>query len=188
LIHRRRLHDVLDASGGVVWVTGPALAGHRAVPVSTVIDQLWPDADGDLAKGSLEATLHRARKALDEPAAITSRQGTLGLEVTTVGVDAARLHAWLARVEGELQSAAHDPSSLRPWCEDLCRQYPGPIAVPYELTNAAEPARRQLTAQVAKLASKLVAHARRAADTAYADEFLRLLVARDPALARLIRD
>jgi LuxR family transcriptional regulator, maltose regulon positive regulatory protein len=44
-----------------------ALAGHRAVPVSTVIDQLWPDADGDLAKGSLEATLHRARKALDEP-------------------------------------------------------------------------------------------------------------------------
>ena len=165
-----------------------ALAGRRTVAVSTVVDQLWPDADGDLAKGSLEAALHRARKALDEPAAITLRQGEVSLNLAMVGVDLARLQTWLTRLEDQLQSATHEPPALRQWCEDLCRLYPGPITVPYELSIAAAPARQQLTEKLARVASKLVIQTRRAADTAYADEFVRQLVARDAAMARLIRD
>ncbi len=166
-----------------------ALAGHRQVPVATVVDQLWPDAQGDLAKGSLEATLHRARKALDEPAAITLAQGELALARAFVGIDVARLQVWLEWLDGQLQPAAvHDAATLRAWCDDLLRRFTGPVSVPYELAVTASALVRQIQAQVATVATRLAARLLGAGDAAYADECLRQLVVRDPGLARLIRD
>ncbi len=166
-----------------------ALAGHRSVPVAKIVDPLWPDAQGDLAKGSLEATLHRARKALDDPEAITLAQGELTLNRAFVGIDTARLQVWLEWMDRELRSpTVHDVATLRAWCDDLLRRYLGPVAVPYDLSDTAAVFRQQIQTQVVAMATQLVARLRGATDAAHADEFLRQLVARDAALARLIRD
>ncbi|WP_158002459.1 BTAD domain-containing putative transcriptional regulator [Methyloterricola oryzae] len=50
-------------------------------------DALWPDADGDLAVRSLNTTLHRLRKLLDCPDAISMRDNRIRLERRQIWAD-----------------------------------------------------------------------------------------------------
>ncbi len=64
-----------------------ALAVHGPAPVAVtrLVDDLWPELDGDAARKAFEAALHRLRKLLGE-------QGSaLRLEAGAVHLDSARI-------------------------------------------------------------------------------------------------
>ena len=94
-----------------------ALHGHDAVDAAAIADALWPDAAGD--SGALEITLHRARKLLDDPAAIVQAQGRLHLNAECVGVDLVNVCTWLRRCEETLPSVAGDGQRLLRWGDEL---------------------------------------------------------------------
>jgi hypothetical protein len=60
------------------------LAAQGETPISQerVADQLWPDADGDAARNSLDNALHRLRKALGGEDRVLLRHGALSLNLT----------------------------------------------------------------------------------------------------------
>lgn len=59
----------------------------RDAAAEQATDALWPDADGDLAVRSLNTTLHRLRKLLEHPDAITMRDSRIRLERRFVWTD-----------------------------------------------------------------------------------------------------
>jgi DNA-binding SARP family transcriptional activator len=63
--------------------------GGENVPISRIMDALWPEADGDAAYRALISALARLRKLLVHPDAIVFQEGRLGLSPTLVWVDAA---------------------------------------------------------------------------------------------------
>lgn len=54
--------------------------GGSQVPVESLCDALWPDADGDLAQRSLDTTLHRLRRLLGHEKALQLQAGRLSLD------------------------------------------------------------------------------------------------------------
>ena len=73
--------------------------GGRDVCQVKVAEILWPDADGDAAHRSLDTTLHRLRKLLDNDRAIMLREGKISLSNDCCWVD-----AWaFERVQGRLE-------------------------------------------------------------------------------------
>jgi LuxR family maltose regulon positive regulatory protein len=70
--------------------------GAQEVPEQKLLDALWPDEDGDAARRSLGATLHRLRKLLIGENAIRQAGGNLTLDERSCWVDATafenRLH------------------------------------------------------------------------------------------------
>ncbi len=60
--------------------------GGRDVNENKLAEVLWPDADGDTARGALRTTLHRLRKLLGTEALIAS-EGKLSLDQRLVWVD-----------------------------------------------------------------------------------------------------
>jgi len=82
--------------------------GGVSVPVTVVMDDLWPDADGDEAHRRLALTLHRLRGLLGHAEAITLAGGKLGLDRSLVWVDV------LALVElGGAADGSSDDGSAR---------------------------------------------------------------------------
>ncbi len=61
--------------------------GGRGVPSCRLIDELWPEAEGDAATRSLKTTLHRLRKLLGREDAVQLRDGQISLNPTCVWVD-----------------------------------------------------------------------------------------------------
>jgi DNA-binding SARP family transcriptional activator len=62
--------------------------GSKEVPEQKLLDALWPDEDGDAARRSLGATLHRLRKLLTSDNAIRQAGGNLTLDERRCWVDA----------------------------------------------------------------------------------------------------
>ncbi len=74
--------------------------GGRDVCQVKIAEILWPDADGDAAHRSLDTTLHRLRKLLDNEKAIVLREGKISLNNECCWVD-----AWtFERLQGKLES------------------------------------------------------------------------------------
>lgn len=67
--------------------------GPTALDTATVIDALWPEADGDRAKASLDMAVLRLRKLLGQDEAVRLDHGRLGLNRALVWVDS---WAWAA--------------------------------------------------------------------------------------------
>ena len=63
-----------------------AYGGHR-VPNHKLVDELWPDAEGDAAANALKTTLHRLRKLLGRDDAVQLREGQVSLNPAWVWVD-----------------------------------------------------------------------------------------------------
>ncbi len=61
--------------------------GAENVPDDMVMDALWPDAEGDLAKKSFDTTLHRLRKLLGNEKAILLQEKQLSLDRRQCWVD-----------------------------------------------------------------------------------------------------
>jgi len=62
--------------------------GGTDVPEKRLTDALWPDDDGDAARRSLTATLHRLRKLLAQKDAVLQTEGRLSLSSQCCWVDA----------------------------------------------------------------------------------------------------
>ncbi|MFP5397938.1 MAG: hypothetical protein ACLGIT_06390 [Gammaproteobacteria bacterium] len=65
-----------------------AVHGPAPVPVSQLVDDLWPELDGDAARKSFDAALHRLRKLLGEHgSALRLEAGAVHLDATRMGCD-----------------------------------------------------------------------------------------------------
>lgn len=73
--------------------------GGRAVPVARLCMALWPEADGDAARNSLDNALHRLRKLLGGDCHVQLRDGGVSLNGATCWSDLAALDACLAQVD-----------------------------------------------------------------------------------------
>jgi LuxR family transcriptional regulator, maltose regulon positive regulatory protein len=62
--------------------------GAQEVPEQRILDALWPEEDGDSARGSLSATLRRLRKLLANDDAVRQAGGNLSLDERICWVDA----------------------------------------------------------------------------------------------------
>ena len=61
--------------------------GGTDVPMSKLVDSLWPDEDGDAGMEALSASLHRLRRLLNCPDAIVTGEGVLSINKARVWVD-----------------------------------------------------------------------------------------------------
>lgn len=71
--------------------------GIKSVPERKLMDALWPDEDGDAARRSLTATLHRLRKLLGNPKVIRQSGAALTLDTSVVWIDVRAFETALAR-------------------------------------------------------------------------------------------
>jgi DNA-binding SARP family transcriptional activator len=98
--------------------------GGRAVAETTVIDALWPQADGDRGRQNLKATVHRLRALLGADALI-HKDGRLALDPRHCWVD-----LWaLERAVNEASAclAQPDPAALLAAGERALALYRGPF-------------------------------------------------------------
>ena len=61
--------------------------GIEGVPVAALIDQLWPDAEGDAGQKALGITLHRLRKQLGDERAVVLKAGSVAIDQRVCWVD-----------------------------------------------------------------------------------------------------
>lgn len=64
------------------------LSAHPdGMEMSRIMDELWPDLDGDAARNALDVTVHRLRKILKNKEAVEISNGTLALSKDRVWLD-----------------------------------------------------------------------------------------------------
>lgn len=61
--------------------------GGRGVSSSSIMAELWPDADGDTAKQSFDTTLHRLRKLIGDERVLVLSDGKLSLDARHCWID-----------------------------------------------------------------------------------------------------
>jgi ATP/maltotriose-dependent transcriptional regulator MalT/DNA-binding SARP family transcriptional activator len=74
--------------------------GGKEVNEDEIMDHLWPEADGDLARQSFASALHRLRQLLGCEKAIQRQEGRLTLDDRFCWVDAWAFEACLEQAEG----------------------------------------------------------------------------------------
>ncbi|MBX3670873.1 MAG: hypothetical protein KF778_20940 [Rhodocyclaceae bacterium] len=74
-------------------------AGGQAVSGANLAEQLWPEAEGDAARGALATTMFRLRHLLGEPDALILREGKLWLDRSRVWVDVWQFEQLAAAIE-----------------------------------------------------------------------------------------
>lgn len=88
--------------------------GGDDVPVALLVDELWPELDGDAAHRAFETTLHRLRRLLDVPDVIDLTDGRLSLDRRIVWDDRSAVRALADRVEiARKQGGNTDRAHLR---------------------------------------------------------------------------
>lgn len=108
--------------------------GSQGVPVTRLLDALWPDEEGDKAYHSFGLALHRLRKLLGGADTVLLDQGTLSLNRDRVWSDVERLET---RLRAALESGDAQPllqaygghfladSDEHPWALAAREQYRG---------------------------------------------------------------
>ncbi len=81
-------------------------AGPSGIPESRLCDWIWPEADGDAARGSLDTTLHRLRKLLGVERSVILREGRLEIDPAHCWVDAHGFEILLERSTEGLREKA----------------------------------------------------------------------------------
>jgi LuxR family transcriptional regulator, maltose regulon positive regulatory protein len=72
----------------------------RPVALDVLVDELWPDSDGDAARNALDNALHRLRKLLGGDDRVVLRQGALSLNPQLCWTDVAAVEKLLAELDG----------------------------------------------------------------------------------------
>ncbi len=67
---------------------GLVTAGPEGIDIDALADRLWPDCDGDTARGRLKVSVHRLRRLLGNPSLIHQAHRRIWLDPARVWVDA----------------------------------------------------------------------------------------------------
>lgn len=95
--------------------------GSRDVAVARLVDQIWPDAEGDAAQNAFHLALHRLRRLLGEEAALILQEGRLSIDSRRAWVDVRSFERLAARIT---EDESVDLGSLPQQLLDL---YAGPF-------------------------------------------------------------
>lgn len=96
--------------------------GGRGVRAQTLIDVLWPNAEGDAGQRAWDVTLHRLRRLLGRPDALVLSDSKLSLNPASVWTD---VRAWETFVK-ELESGGERTvGEARTLALELLRRYQG---------------------------------------------------------------
>ncbi|MBV6343501.1 AfsR/SARP family transcriptional regulator, partial [Candidatus Magnetobacterium casense] len=151
------------------------LFGGREVSEQRLCDCLWPDADGDLAAGSLRTTLHRLRKLLGVDDAIESSAKFLTLNNRYVWCDTWALQDTIERLGDELRKG----SLSRHLVEGLSKLYRGDFLGEEQYENCAVATREMLRMKFVNACAKVAEHYERSGQWIEAVECYRNAIAID---------
>ena len=104
---RLRQHKPLELIQAIIAL------GGRDVSADLICHSLWPDAEGDDGANALDVTLHRARRLLEYPDAITARGGRYSINNERVWVDAWVFERLLNQVDRALMLSKGQAVSKR---------------------------------------------------------------------------
>lgn len=135
--------------------------GQDNVPISRVMDTLWPEADGDAAYRALISAVARLRKLLGHAEAIIFQEGRLGLNLTMVWVDAVAFE--LFAEESNCIPPTGTTQSKRV-VEQALRLYRGAFLADEPETAWAEPTREKFRAKYIRLVEATVQSCRARGD------------------------
>lgn len=159
--------------------------GGRDVASSTVADVLWPEAEGDAARGALDITVHRLRRLLGRADAIVVQDRRLSIHARVCWVDALALARAIARCAARLaRSGVADDATLHD-ADRIVTWYRGPFLpgveedIPLVVSM-----RERLRADLGRLLRALDARGGQSARPGRWRGRLNALCARDPGLAR----
>ncbi len=144
--------------------------GGRTVREDLVMDALWPEAEGDLARVALASALHRLRALLGREQAVLRQEGQLSLDTRLCWVD-----VWaVERLLGRAETAANPRELIR----KAASLYRGPFLDEREAelpqaTALAESLRRRLLRQLVR-AGRQCESANRQEAVAWYEEALRV--------------
>jgi DNA-binding SARP family transcriptional activator len=140
---QRRVLDLLKAHVAL----GPA-----GVSCNVVAGALWPDSEGDAARGAFEVTLHRLRKLLGHDDALQLTHGTLRLNAAIAWTDALAFEQSAA-----LATDNHGVADLGA-AERALALYTGPFLHNEEDTPWLLPTRERLRSRYLRLATRMAQH------------------------------
>jgi ATP/maltotriose-dependent transcriptional regulator MalT/DNA-binding SARP family transcriptional activator len=127
--------------------------GGQNVPVSRVIDALWPEAEGDAAYRALISSLARLRKLLGHAEAIGFQDGRLSLNSTMAWVDAVAFETLAQESKPAVRAAvATSDRSI----EQAFRLYRGAFLAEESDVPWAEPTREKFRAKYVRLVEGMV--------------------------------
>jgi ATP/maltotriose-dependent transcriptional regulator MalT/DNA-binding SARP family transcriptional activator len=103
--------------------------GGRGVPVETLSQALWPEAEGDAAQRAFDTTLHRLRKLLGQDGALLLSHGKLSLNAALCWVDLWSIERLLGRLDTLLKtgSGGTDRAPVKRLATQLFGLYRGPF-------------------------------------------------------------
>ncbi len=104
---RLRQHKPLELVQAIISL------GGRDVSADLICHSLWPDAEGDDGANALDVTLHRTRRLLEYPDAITARGGRYSINNERVWVDAWVFERLLNQVDRTLMLSKGQAVSKR---------------------------------------------------------------------------
>ena len=99
--------------------------GSVRVETTTLMELLWPDAEGDAAKISFDSNLYRLRKLIDIDDMLTLSEGKLSLDVKQCWVDIRAFEALVDRIETESHATTSSDDSHANNTKELLRLYTG---------------------------------------------------------------
>lgn len=97
--------------------------GGQEVPDIHVMDALWPEAEGDLAIGTLTTTIHRLRKLLGDDNAVMVKDGKITLDPYLIDVDVWAFEFLLKEASTAYQQG--ESEKRLNLCERAVKLYPG---------------------------------------------------------------
>ena len=130
-----------------------AVHGPAPVPVAQLVDDLWPELDGDAARKAFDAALHRLRRLLGE------HGSALRLEAGAVHLDTARLGCDLWTLRRLLEWPA-DALQARRGLAAWAQRHAGAALLPLQQATWAHAARDEHARRVARHAGDAAARAR----------------------------
>jgi LuxR family transcriptional regulator, maltose regulon positive regulatory protein len=136
--------------------------GGNAIDIALLAEDLWPDADGDFARHSLETTLYRLRKLLRHENALVVREGRLGLNPQLCWLDVAAVEGVLTQIGGAIEEGA-DERQAAALAERLFALYRGPLLPEVDEPWISKP-RERLHARFLRSVTKLADYWRHASD------------------------
>lgn len=101
-----------------------AVHGPAPVPVATLMDELWPELDGDAARKAFDAALLRLRRLLGTSAtALRLEAGAVHLDATVMGCDL----WWLRRLSALPPAVLQGRPTLEAWARGHARLHLLPL-------------------------------------------------------------